>query len=693
MKKHVLTLGLALLGVAQPVAPLDHTQSISAVKTQTAPPVDASLTSPVWQNALRAVMAENFAVRAPAKNDSAAYLLYDERNLYVGFHAQQSGIPITATQTVDHANIDSDDHVTIALDTSGNGTRVYKFRSTPKGVHDESSSENVRYSPEWTSVASILPSGDYNVMMVIPLNAMRLQNSGAQHWRINVVQYIAHTNDLFELAYEPTQTDPGAPQYWPALGGITLSGSSARPPAHADVFALASSGSDHGLFQNGIGRFKPTRARSVGVDVTIPITGTLSFVGTVNPDFSNIEKDQTTIAPQQFARNYSEYRPFFAQGAQYINTLPQISMNGITDTLFYSPSIGIFDRGLKVEGTQGNSSVGALNVAGAGFNDTALGYAYTTPDHTVRVSTQAVLAKHTGITDDALGAGFHITNPHSGVFTIFKGQTEANSQSGQSHYIFASQGLNTAAWFAAVDYRDISRNFNPIDGYTAFTDIRGPRFAFSYNGVGKKDGAVKNYSVGGLLDRFVDRNGSVKEYDENMSAYVLLQNQLSFQVNGGTSALRFEDDPAAPLTPFNLTQIAVGYKDGTPSPVDFTYAWGPFGGAYLQQTGLSTSKAFGPYSVSLEYDGSVEHAAGVRDSQWLRRVSVARSFGRNTTLALNLRTINGYGGYALPGTNLSFLFHERRNNGDEFYIDYGTPASRQTLHRIVAKYVFSIASH
>lgn len=690
MKRYMLLLGIALLGAAGAPGPLDHTASITAVKAQTPPPLDASLSSPAWGTALKLAMAENFTSRLPAKSESALYLLYDDKNLYAGFHIHQSGVPITATQTVDHAGVASDDHVTLGLDTSGNGSRVYTFRASPHGVHDEASSENARYAPDWRSIAEILPNGDYNVMMVIPLADMHLQGGAVQHWRINATQYVARTNDLFEAAYEPTQSDPAQPQYWPALNGIALAGGSARPLPHADIFTLASGGSDHNRFQNGFGSFNPTRARYAGADLTVPITGTVSMVATLNPDFSNVEQDQTTIAPQQFARNYSEYRPFFAQGANYINALPQVTVNGISESLFYSPSIGIFDRGVKVEGTLGNSSIGALNVAGAGFNDTALGYAYATSDQNLRLTAQAVLADHADVRDDAIGAGFRRRNPHSGEFTIFKDVEDSNSLTGGGHYLFASEGLNSASWFFAADYRDVSENFDPVDGYTAFTDIRGPRFAADYNGVGAKNSPIKTYSIGTMIDRFVDHAGSVKEYDANFGAYVLLQNQLSLQLNAGPSGLRFGDDPTVALTPFTLTQIGVGYKDGTPDPTDVSYAWGPFGGAYLQQANVSTSRSFGQFSLSLQYGGTTEHAASGNDSQWLRRISLGRSFGRNTTVALSWRDINGHGGYAAPGGNLSFLFHKRFTSGDEFYVDFGTPASRQTLHRIIAKYVFHI---
>ena len=683
-------LGIALMGAAPAAGPLDHTCSIAAVRAQTPPPLDASLNSPVWSTALKVGMTENFMNRKPVKSDSAMYLLYDDKNLYVAFHVQQSGVPVTATQTVDHAGVMADDHVTLELDTSGNGSRVYTFRSSPRGVHDEASSENARYAPEWRSVATILPNGDYNVMMLIPLSDMHLQSGSTQHWRINAAQYVARTNDLIEIAYEPTQSDPTLPQYWPGLDGITLAGSAAHPVPHAELFALGSGGSDHNRFQNGFGSFTPTRSRIAGADITVPVSGTLSMVATLNPDFSNVEQDQTTIAPQQFARNYSEYRPFFAQGARYINALPQITVNGITESLFYSPSIGIFDRGVKIEGTLGNASIGALNVAGPGFNDTALGYAYANSNQTLRLSAQAVLADHDGASDDAAGVGFTRSNPRSGEFTIFKDVQDSNSVTGGGHYLFASEGVQSASWFVAADYRDVSPGFNPIDGYTAFTDIRGPRLGVNYNGVSGKNGIVRNYSFGTMVDRFVDSAGNLKEYDATASVYVLLKNQLSLQLNAGPSALRFGEDPAEPLTTYALTQLTAGYNDGTPSPVDVSYAWGPFGGAYLQQANVSTSRSFGQYGISLQYGGTVEHGAGPRDSQWLRRFSVGRSFGRNTTLALSIRGINGLGGYALPGSNLSLLFHERFNNGDEFYADYGTPASPQTLHRFIAKFVFHI---
>jgi len=672
-----------------PATPVDHTRTFDAVKTDVAPPLEQSFESAVWQHALKIDGFENFNVRQPAKYATTAYFTYDDKNLYVGVHAEQHGAPIVATQNNDNANVLSDDHVSFSIDTSGNGSRVYSFKATPKGVHDETSSENARYAPEWTSLAKILPDGGYNVLMVIPLGDIRAQNAPVQRWKFNVVRFVAATNDEYTWAFEPTQTDVGSPQFWPTLDGIRIASQATHPKPRADVYALGSSGSDRRVFQNGIGNFANTNPRAAGIDVTVPLTNTLAFVGTLNPDFSNVEQDQTSIAPQMFARSYQEYRPFFAQGSQFVNPLPNITVNGISDSLFYTPSIGIFDRGLKLEGTSGNNSIGALNVSGDGFKDTALGYSYATNDHSLSLSAEGVFANHTDQRDATTGLGLTQNNAHSGQFTLFKAEREKNSLTGSASNLFVSEGFQKASSFFAIDYRDIGKGFNPVDGYTAIDDIVGPRAIYQYNGVGGKNGIVKSWMGAFILDRFVDHTGAVREHDANGVLGVTLKNQLSFNYSGGPSGLRFDPNPNGEVIPFSLQMLGAGYKDGTPSPVDVSYMWGPFGGFFLQQMTFSTSQTYGQYGLSFEYDGTIEKGGtNGHDTQWLRRVSLTRSFGRNTSLAIGLRGINGRGGYAMPGTNLAVSFHERFKNSDEFYVDYGTPAAGSTLHRLIAKFVF-----
>jgi hypothetical protein len=139
----------------------------------------------------------------------------------------------------------------------------------------------------------------------------------------------------------------------------------------------------------------PSHAPHLGIDGAVPFTDTLAFVGTLNPDYSNVESDQQTITPQQFQRALNEYRPFFAQGANYLNPNAVFSINGPSNEPFYTPSIGQFNGGAKVEGTVGLNAIGALAAIGPGFNDEAFGFNHRTSDQASRYWFNGVIAHHT----------------------------------------------------------------------------------------------------------------------------------------------------------------------------------------------------------------------------------------------------------------------------------------------------------
>jgi hypothetical protein len=144
--------------------------------------------------------------------------------------------------------------------------------------------------------------------------------------------------------------------------------------------------------------------------------------------------------------------------------------------------------------------------------------------------------------------------------------------------------------------------------------------------------------------------------------------------------------------PYNLANIPIGYRDGTPSPVDVGYSWGPFGSNSVHLFTTTTSRPLTQrLSVGLEYDGTYERAftTGELNSQWLRRITLSYNITPDSTMSVGLRDINGLGGFATQaGNNLAIAFHDRLRSGDELYIDYGTPAAASTINRLIIKVVF-----
>ncbi|HEY0383797.1 MAG TPA: DUF5916 domain-containing protein [Candidatus Elarobacter sp.] len=696
-------------------------------------PLDPALTDPGWQAGridLGSGLADLTTRRAPPVA-TTAFLLYDDRALYVAFHAVQAGFPIAASQTTNGVGFGIDDFVGIGIDPGGSGSQVYYFETNPRGTRYQQASENARYAPAWNAAARTGGDG-WDAVLVIPLAALRL-HGGEQHWRINFVRGLAATGDHLTWAFDGTMNDgpigAGWPnfadaRFWPSLKPFALAkaGGTVRTP-RADIFALGSVGRDRTQFQQADGSFRTERIRTLGLDVAAPITDTITFVGTLAPDFSNVEVDQQTVAPQEFRRALAEYRPFFAQGASFLNPNPA-PVGGFVappNLVFYSPSIGPFDRGFKIEGTHKNDSFGVLSARGydlgtqSTFDDIAYGFKHALPDRSFLYWADGVLAHHGGAGSDATSEfGVEGRNLKSGFVWMANTAVEHGSTlGGAAHSSNAFVDVHKPNYEVNVGYTDVSPHYNPIDGFTANSDIRGPSATVYLLGNGTR---VKNWVLAMYGDRFTDRSGAVHQADTSVYLNATFKN--GFSLNGigpQRGLLRSYDVTAGPgcggpvifrsaftgapcylngrTDRFNFFNLGLGYRDGTPAPVDANYAFGAFGGAMLHQFSTTTSRPVaGRLALTLEYDGTWERsfATGRLDSQFLRRVGLGASLGRDANFSLSLRAVNGNGGFAFPGTNLAATYHRHWTNGNELYVDFGTPAATSTLDRAIVKYVFHV---
>ena len=733
-------LGILLFTVAAVLpanAAVVATQSFTAVPAAHPLPLDPALIDPLWiTGALPPAAFQNVTTRQPAALVTNVELLYDNRNLYVGFHAAQPGVPIVATQSANDVGFGIDDFVGIGIDTSGNGSQVYFFETTPKGVRYQQASENARYRPEWQAAAKV--QGDsWNAVMIIPLKALRIGAGSAHSWRFNFYRSVASAGEHHSWAFDGIMQDgpsgnwPVFPEarFWPTLSGLKLEGTGAvtRPQPRLEVYALSSTGADRKLFAQADGEFLPETIRNTGADFTYPITNTINFVGTVNPDFSNVEIDQQTIAPQEFRRGLQEYRPFFAQGASFINANASPIGGFVTppDLIFYSPGVGPFDRGAKVEGAFGKQSFGVLNfrgydqVSGNEFDDVAYGYKHAEPTRTFLYWADGVVAHHSlAGTDSTNELGIAGRNLKTGLVWSLGTSTETGTWVPAPGFAHASNmfvDVHKPNYEIYTGYIDISPNYNPIDGFTTASDERGFNFFFNPNGSTR---GLKNWNLFAFGDRYLDRSGHVHQADTVLSLSATFKNGLSLNnVGPAVGILRgyAADDPSKyplgcndPHLPigfftgfpayqcgkdvrFNLMGGGVGYRDGPPAPVDVNYDFGPFGSHYLHLVSISTSRPLGSHlSVSGEYDATFERSfpTGRLDSQTLRRITLGETLGTDSNLSVSLRSISGTGGFAQPGINFAANYHRHFPNGNDFYVNYGTPAATTTLNRLILKYVF-----
>ena len=710
------------LGICAPagasVGPRDR---IPAVRADHAPADPGDAADPAWAKGVVASGFENVTTRRPGSLPTTAFMLYDDKALYIAFRNEQRGVPLVATQATNGVGTGIDDADTVAIDTSGTGSRTYTFAVTPRGTRYQSSSESSRFEPQW-SAATHVDGAAWTAELVIPLSALRAEDRRVQTWRINFVRHVAALQEDLSWAYDTAAQSAYDATYWPTITSLDLGAGRLRPTPHADVYALSSSGADRRMFQTSGGSFQHQDPRGAGIDVVYPFTSTLAFVGTIAPDFSNLENDQTTIAPQEFRRSYAEYRPFFAQGAAYLDPLPQIGVNGVSDTTFYTPGIASFDRGYKIEGVAGRSSLGVLDIAGPGFDDQAFGYQLDNRAKTFSFYANGVLAHHADGSDQTYGIGFSQRNTAKGesLFLDLGGESGSFVQSAaNARRLVTGASIQTQRITAAIAYKSIGPSYNPVDGYTQLNDIRGPLAVVQYNGVGGSPrAAIKSWSVAAFGDRYLDGSGAVHEASLDGVGSVTFRNLLAVTASVGNSALRVYDQPFPAYVNgrtlrFDQSSLSLGYRDGTPSSVDASFSAGPFAivcpgaapqpmfcatapspfvDAFLQESTFAVNHTLRDgLGLSFFYDATRERpVAGVPDGQQLRRLALTRSLGRDATMSIGLRTISGTGGYGVPGTNLAVSLHERFRNQNELWFEYGTPAAYRTLNRVLLKYVLHV---
>jgi hypothetical protein len=297
------------------LAATDGTYAIAAVPVTTAPRLDGTLNDPAWQKAAHVELGWDFTYRRPAEERTDAYLLMDSHYLYVAFVAQQAE-PITATQRTNDNPLGADDVVRVYLWPGGDQGFEYGFASNPIGTRYAFSSENTAFAPAWQSVAKTQAHG-YTVTERIPLAVMRSDGRGT--WRVQFDRRVEDANTLYEWAHADAQGGTDSSLYTGYLDGMQSVAKSTRTKPRLQLYTLGE------MAANSAGG----STSRMGADFAVPITPTASFLGTLHPDYSNVELDQQTIAPTAFQRRFQEVRRSSRKG-RTSTTTASIAMTAST---------------------------------------------------------------------------------------------------------------------------------------------------------------------------------------------------------------------------------------------------------------------------------------------------------------------------------------------------------------------------
>ena len=639
--------------------------------------MDGSIDHLVWRTAAHVALKWNVDFARPASDDTDAYVLADGLYLYVAFVAHQKA-PALATQRTSGKAVDSDDWVEAILWPGGVNGFQYTFMSNPIGARYQTSSENADFAPLW-SAAGQITTGGYVVTMRIPLGLMR--GEGQDTWRFQLVRQNNRIGDgTFVWAFAPGMVAEDQAIFAGYLKGMHGLGAARRPRPRLGVYAL--------------GAIAPSTAGGVssraGADFALPITRTGSVVGTVHPDYSNVELDQQTIAPTEFRREFLEVRPFFTQGSSFYNKFDAIDDPG--NIMLYTPNVTTPSDGLAVEGTQGNFGLAAFDATSPSRTDAAQTASWSSSDNFLSAAVQRVTLNEPGFADRATAAHLRVDNQRDAYAYAELGSDAGTnvldpSQAGWSEFGAARYGR---AYFIGAAVRKIGAYYNPADGFVAHPDIAGWASSAEQD-VLPPTGPIISVALQSSIDRYHNVRGALDQADQLLAISVQTRNQFTFSATTGASFLL---SPEGAGSQFNQNGMTVGYRDQSTTPSNLSYNAGRFGEGYLRAwTRQASFQAGARGSISLEADDtSLARDDGKTDAQWLERAAFAYQFGPETSLAIGLRRIIGIeppvfdNPAFVNASNISAAFHDRIG-ADDLYVVYGDANALITPPRLLLKWV------
>jgi hypothetical protein len=361
--------------------------------------IDGRMDEPAWQ---AAPLEDDFTQvnpdeGKPASVHTAFRVLWDDEYFYFGAICDDPESPTISLSRRDR--FIEGDSVQFDLDTTFDRRTAYHFQVYGAGqqldaLHFNDTDFTTDWDAAWESAVAKTPTG-WSVEMRIPLRVMRIP-VGARRMGFNVYRILSRRHEEDQWRFRPNGR-PGDISRLGILEGIEgihpvrslelrpyLGGSLLRNvPAPADV-------RPHGELYGGCATmgFDPRRQGGIcaGLDFRYNLASDLALVGTVNPDFGQVEADQRVLNLTTFETFFPEKRPFFLEGLDLFKPALQVDMGGPyggqTYQIFYSRRIGraspsldlnsdqtlIYERpsvpvlsAVKLSGTLAGASLGLLD--------------------------------------------------------------------------------------------------------------------------------------------------------------------------------------------------------------------------------------------------------------------------------------------------------------------------------------------
>jgi hypothetical protein len=349
------------------VVPPEKGKPIVVPRFDKPPVIDGKLDDEVWKNA--AVFKDFYQVSpgdniAPSK-PTEAFIGYDSKFLYLAFHCYDEPDKVRGTVAKRDAVFDQD-NVRVFLDTFNDQRKAYVLGWNPLGVQQdgimtEGSGTDFSVDIVMESKGQLTSDG-WVVEVAIPFKSLRYEAGKGKLWGIEVWRNIDRFNDEID-SWTPISRDISSQlsqeghltglegisteRTLEIIPSITLSETGKR----VNALSVAQLAANPTLLDPGRILNQPIKAE-VGVTAKFSLTPTVTLDLAINPDFAQVEADQTVVlANQRFPIFFEEKRPFFLEGIDIFQT----RLQAVHTRAIVGPDIAV-----KLTGKRGRNTFGVI---------------------------------------------------------------------------------------------------------------------------------------------------------------------------------------------------------------------------------------------------------------------------------------------------------------------------------------------
>ena len=499
-----------------PKVPKGTVPTLPGIRAERPPTLNGEFAVGEWDDRARAEGFTDKDTGLVSDEKGEFWLTYDDRFVYFAARAHTDPKSVVADEYRQNVSLEGNDSFMLAFDCQASGQDLDIFSMNPQGATNLSLSGGRAAKTEWLgefeAVGKKTGTG-WQVEARIPWSLVRLPSAGQRDLVFNVLWYRTNKSNTYEWAY--TKSDFKNFPKWTSVDVPTVKND-------RTIKALP-------YFYGGIDHDRKA-VLNAGVDLKTEVTDDLTLVGTVNPDFRNIENNILSLDHSYFERLADDARPFFQEGSGFRSF-------GFDQRVFASQRIRDFDTGVNLYGKLSPSTQMAL-LSTVDFGNrlavaTSFGHRF---DSNRTLNFGYVRNEEAGARNDAVNLFYDQRAGDYDFYASFQGTDDAEFKSGtrfNTGFFRENGGVS-----AFVEYFQVSPDFHPRLGFSPEQDLRGVSASYGRE-IQKRLGFLSEYSfeVGGSYVTRMDG----RAYRHDATGEFVGRVGQKFVVAAAGSVSRFED--------------------------------------------------------------------------------------------------------------------------------------------------------